>query len=221
MYSILKNLYRIIYHRAKSRNVYIAFSAKVSLDTILGKDVRIFEKSIVGSCSIGKNTYIGNGCVFERTSIGAFTSVGPQVMCGLGTHPLDFISTYPGFYTKNANGAKWLGVEKEFADKKSVEIGSDVWIGARAIIIGGVKIGHGAVVAAGAVVTKDVEPFSVVGGIPARTIRYRFSETIIQAILASKWWEFPTESIQAAASYCDQPLLFLEMLMKNKDEQTN
>ena len=85
-----------------------------------------------------------------------------------------------------------------------VTIGSDVWIGARAMIVDGVHVGHGAVVAAGAVVTKDVEPYSIVGGVPARVLRYRFPPEVIAGLLEIEWWNWPYHRIQErAADFAD------------------
>ena len=94
---------------------------------------------------------------------------------------------------------KYLNSEK----KISIEIGNDVWIGSRATILEGVNIGDGVVVAAGAVVTKDVPPYAIVGGVPARIIRYRFDEETIQNLLKMKWWEKDQEWIQNHADDFD------------------
>ena len=115
--------------------------------------------------------------------MGAFCSLGPEILIGLGIHPLQYVSTYPGFYAPDL--VSW-SVRISFMRKKyhllkhaPIIIGSDVWIGARAIVRDGVNIGHGAVIGAGALVTKDVAPYSIVGGVPARLIRMRFSDDIV------------------------------------------
>ena len=89
-------------------------------------------------------------------------------------------------------------VEKDlpFEEYKQIRIGSDVWIGARAIILDGIQIGHGAVIAAGAVVTKDVPPYAVVAGVPASIIKYRFKPEIQANLLRTKWWENSAENVQ-------------------------
>jgi serine acetyltransferase len=91
-----------------------------------------------------------------------------------------------------------------FDEKKPIHIGHDVWIGARVFIRDGVKIGNGAVVAAGSVVVKDVPDYAIVGGVPAKIIRYRFSEEMIAELLNLKWWEWPEEKLRKAQPYIAQ-----------------
>lgn len=208
----IKNIIKILFHKFKQPKSRIASSSNVSLNTVINEKVKILEHCSIGSCEIGRYTYIGNNCVFERTQIGSFTSIGAQVICGMGSHPLNLISTYPGFYTKEATGAEWLGNLIDYNDKKTTTIGSDVWIGIRAIIISGISVGHGSVIAAGSVVTKDVPPYAIVGGVPAKIIRYRFKPEDIEKLLILKWWEFPIYSITSAAKYCQNTDLFIENL---------
>jgi hypothetical protein len=105
-----------------------------------------------------------------------------------GEHRTDLVSTYPlrTLLTGSAENVDAI-------DKGSITIGSDVWLGTRAVVMSGVTVQHGAVVAAGAVVTRDVPPYAIVGGVPARVIRYRFDERTIRALLAIAWWEWPDE----------------------------
>lgn len=207
----IKNLVRICYHKIKHPKAKIAGTAIVSLDCKLGEYVRIFGNTHLGTCSISSYTYIGTGCDFARTNIGSFCSVGPEVLCGFGSHPLDYASTYPGFYTNKVSGTKWFGTLHDFMqiDKKSVEIGSDVWIGARATIKGGIKIGHGAVIGTGAVVTKDVPPYAVIGGVPGKILRFRFDEAVIEKLLASKWWELSENQLREVSKYINDPRRFI------------
>lgn len=185
----MKDLLRWLLVRYKNNNSKISTKAKVSLNTKLSEKTVIGEGAKLGDCSVGRYTYIGKDCTFERTTIGAFCSVGPEVMCGLGSHPSHFISTYPGFYTQSSSGAFFLGTEIEFIDKDQVNIGNDVWIGARVIIKGGITINDGAIIAAGSVVTKDVDAYSIVGGVPAKMIKYRFSEDEIIELKKINWWD--------------------------------
>lgn len=144
---------------------------------------------------IGDHTY-GNPSIFERTahlSIGKFVSIAAGVGIALGNHTIDTVSSYP-FPTLS----KWWPSGAGMTDHDSrgeVIIGNDVWIGASAFITSGVTIGDGAVIAGHAVVTKDVPPYAIVGGNPARVIRHRFQPDIVERLLQVAWWEWPDEKI--------------------------
>jgi acetyltransferase-like isoleucine patch superfamily enzyme len=121
------------------------------------------------------------------------------VQIGLGPHPSRvFVSTYPAFYTKNNTGCPLSFRENKIFDDSTPKtvLTNDIWIGANAIIPGGIHIGTGAIVAAGAVVVKDVPPYAIVGGNPAKIIRYRFTEDQIKALLDSEWWNWPIKKIR-------------------------
>lgn len=135
--------------------------------------------SIDSTSSIGSYTYIGCNTNITKSRIGRYCSVANNVSIGQGEHRLDRVTTSAKFYTN-----PW-----ETLTANDCVIESDVWIGVDAVVLRGVKIGIGAVVAANAVVTKDVPDFAIVGGVPARLIRYRFSEEKQKIILASRWWE--------------------------------
>jgi acetyltransferase-like isoleucine patch superfamily enzyme len=139
---------------------------------------------------MGRYTYICGNCRFGSTTIGSFCSIAGEVVAGLGKHPTGFVSTHPVFFSPNNGGFPIsFAKEKLFLEGAPVVIGNDVWIGYRAIILDGVTIGDGAVVAAGAVVTKAVEPYSIVAGVPAKHLRYRFPPETIKELLKIKWWD--------------------------------
>ena len=157
-----------------------------------GENIQIQTGSRVdGSSEVGGNTYIGCYCYITRAKIGRYVSIANNVSIGQGEHQLDRISTSSLFYKD-----PW-----SMLTSKDCEIGSDVWIGVDAVILRGVKIGTGAVIAANAVVTKDVPDFAVVAGVPARIIKYRFTESQILKILASNWWE---KNFSDAVAICNQ-----------------
>jgi acetyltransferase-like isoleucine patch superfamily enzyme len=140
---------------------------------------------------IAQGTVVGPGCA----EIGSFTSIASDCVIGPNSHPVEELSTSAVFYSSS-----WGVVEKGFdkrehynAQKKKVVVGNDVWLGTKAVILPGVTIGDGAIVAAGAVVTKDVPPYAIVGGVPAQIIKYRFSPQVISTLLTSKWWDYPIE----------------------------
>lgn len=144
------------------------------------REIEILNSSTVDSKStIGSYTYIGRCTHITKSTVGRYCSIANNVSIGQGEHELDRVSTSSRFYD-----SPW-----ETLTASDCIIESDVWIGVDAVILRGVRIGIGAVIAANAVVTKDVPPFAIVGGVPARLIRYRFSDEKQINILASQWWE--------------------------------
>ena len=128
----------------------------------------------------------------EKTVIGRYVSIGPGVRIFQANHPTDFLSMHPYFYRSDIGIA-----EKEAIDRGQVTIGHDAWLGANSIICPGChRIGVGAVVGAGAVVTKDVPDYAIVAGNPARVIKMRFPEGIVDKILNSKWWELSFDELR-------------------------
>jgi acetyltransferase-like isoleucine patch superfamily enzyme len=211
----MKKILKYFLLRIRFHNSSISFSSQISWDSSLAKGVKVLPRAKIGSSKIDTYSYIGEDCDFKHTKIGSYCSIGPYVICGMGTHPLDFVSTYPGFYSKKAAGSIWFGAIHNFEEQKKTRIESDVWIGARAIILAGVNIGVGAVIASGAVVTKDVPAYSIVGGVPARIIKYRFDEPTINSLIESKWWELDEITQKKLAKYMNNPIIFLKQLSKN------
>lgn len=150
---------------------------------------------------VGKFSYGYEQLCYKRSmvsQIGAFCSFGPNIAIAKGNHPSTFVSTSPAFYM-----AGWgiAGETLPDAVKKNepITIGHDVWIGLNVTLVTGIRIGHGAIVAAGAVVAKDVPPYAIVGGVPARIIRYRFDPATIERLLESQWWTWPDEKLRTQA----------------------
>ena len=146
---------------------------------------------------IGLGSYIGkNSKIYGR--VGRYTSISGNVAVVNGMHPTSVIaSTHPAFYSKKNPVQFHFGCKEKFkefryadeADKMEVVIGNDVWIGYGVILLAGITIGDGAVIAAGSVVTKDVKPYTIVGGVPAKLIRNRFSDEETDILIRGKWWE--------------------------------
>lgn len=144
---------------------------------------------LLGDTTIGEYTYIQENCRIQNATIGNYCSIANGVIIGLGKHPLDKFSTSPVFYSsKNPFGIRLDCQKDDFFEYAPVNIGHDVWIGMNAMLLDGVSIGTGAVIAAGAVVTRDVPPYAVVAGIPAKVIKFRFEQNKIQELLESQWF---------------------------------
>ncbi len=163
--------------------------------------------------TMGRHSFCGYDCDISNTDIGHFCSIANYVVIGGGRHPIEWVGMSPVFYEGRDS------VPKKFStfgrpEPSRVLIGSDVWIGYRAIIMQGISIGHGAVVGAGSVVTKDVPPYAIVAGAPARVLRYRFARPLRDALLASCWWDRPDEILEHCAPEIRDPERFLERLQK-------
>ena len=154
----------------------------------------IGDHSVFGG-RMGYGSYICEHCHITG-SIGRFTSVGAEVRNSRGTHPVGppFATTSPMFYsTRRQTLGTFTSVERFREFTPGVTIGSDCWIGVRVFFNGGVTVGDGAVVLSGSVVTKDVPPYAIVGGVPAKVLRYRFDEETVAFLLRTRWWDKPVE----------------------------
>ncbi len=172
----------------------------------IGKNCQVYNTSIGFASGISRDSII------DSFFIGRYSTFGPDVKIITGEHPTKGIaSTYPAFYSARAQMGftyvdKTIFEEFKYADKKNkwkVIVGNDVWIGSYVKIMEGISIGDGAVVAAGAVVTKDVPPYAIVGGVPAKVIKYRFDEETIRKLLELKWWNKDQEWINTHAGDFD------------------
>lgn len=136
----------------------------------------------------------------ERLTIGKFCSIacGAKFLFNSANHTLGSLSTYPFPIFFEEWGLPVEDIPQAWDNKGDIVIGNDVWIGYEAVILAGVTVGDGAVVGTRAVVTKDVPPYTIVGGVPAKPIRKRFSETVIDRLLALQWWDWPEERIAAS-----------------------
>lgn len=140
--------------------------------------------------SLGHASYSNSD--LARVTCGNYCSIGEEVVFAPSRHPLDRLTTHPETYLDITWPHERAAIRRvPYADVwGSVEIGHDVWIGSRAVIMGGIKIGTGAVIAANAVVTKNVPPYAIVGGVPSKVIKYRFDEAMRERLLASEWWRY-------------------------------
>jgi len=174
------------------KNILLLLSRK-KIRTSLSSRIKAKIANIDGSnifCSkcyfdgkIGKYSTIGPNSIL-KANIGRYCSIGPNVKTISGNHPISFYSIHPAVYKQFPQY-----IDKDFnEDLGSVNIGNDVWIGDSVLIKGGICIGDGAIIGMGSVVVKDVPPFSIVCGNPAKVLRYRFDDEKISVLLKSKWW---------------------------------
>lgn len=175
--------------RHREQSLRIGYLARC-IDCRFGNYNTVYPGARLEKVSLGDFSYVAHDSNVYNATVGKFSCIGPQVMVGLGLHPSrDFVSIHPAFYSTLRQSKRTFADRQYFEEYRPTVIGNDVWIGARVVISGGVTIGDGAIVGSGAVVAGDVPPFAIVGGIPARLIRMRFSAEEIEAIQASRWWD--------------------------------
>lgn len=193
------------------------WSAYIDSKTELAGNNKFGKWTHINDSKIGRHTYVVNARIVNA-QIGAFCSIGPEVSIGgLGSHPISWLSTHPAFYSTRQQSGKTFALTDLFDELKPNKIGNDVWIGAKALILDGVNIGDGAIVAAGTVVTKDVPPYAIVGGVAAKVIRFRFDPEVIDALLKWQWWNLPDEVLaRLAPQFCESSNLTLNELTKLK-----
>lgn len=208
IFSSLKHKLKFFYIRKKNKHLAKINSHCDVFDCMfegknhVGRNVHLYH------CFCGLGTYIRENSNFMYTKIGRFCSIADNVCVCLGSHPTHFVTTHPAFYYNTSSQIGWTFHKGNtlFNDiykypqgetQYQVVIGNDVWIGSHVLILGGVNIGDGAVVAAGSLVVKDVEPYTIVGGNPAKPIRKRFSSDTIDRLLSYQWWNVPLKEIES------------------------
>lgn len=201
----------------KSKILFLLFKYRNKKKIKIGKKCYVTKLIVEGNnsiatgvslscCKLGYGTYINRYSSLSYVKIGRYCSIADHVSVCIGCHPVHYVTTHPAFYYDTSaqigfsyhKGTPLYKSIYKYPQGESyyqVVIGNDVWIGSHVIIMGGCKIGDGAVIAAGSVVTKDVEPYSIVGGVPARIIRMRFSKEIIDKLLLIKWWNKPLPEV--------------------------
>lgn len=190
------------------KDIVNRFKTRGLKSVIIGTGANIADSSFEAYNAVGQDTwfvaskmgvgsYIGANCYLSRTSVGKFCSLGSNIRLAVGNHPVkDWVSTHPAFFSTAGQSGFAFVKENLFEEKVYVDInagvylsiGNDVWIGDNVTIIPGHQIGDGSIIAAGSVITKDVEPYAIVGGNPAKVIRYRFPGEDIAFLKSLQWW---------------------------------
>lgn len=189
-------------------------------DSRISKKAKIEAGSTFINSSIEKYSFCGYDCIVINTDIGAFCSLAGNIKIGLAKHPIEWTSTSCAFYYGRDSIKKVLAQKKYNPSSRRVMIGNDVWIGENAVIMGGVKVGNGAIIGASAVVTHDIGNYEIWAGNPARYIRKRFPEEIIDMLNKSKWWEFSDVELKKISDKIDNPFEFAQnaLMMKSRGE---
>lgn len=184
----------------------------------LEDNVALQRNNLVYSTFIGRHTYTGRNCTIWNATIGRFCSISWNVSIGGGEHDYKRLTTHSFLYAKNQG----LIDGEPYYDRlrRPCQIGHDVWLGCNSVVCRGVSVGDGAVVGAGSVVTHDVAPYTIVAGSPAKVIKKRFAEEIIEALLDLEWWELDDDTIRRNsalfASEPDESLIVLLQEIKKR-----
>lgn len=201
-----------------------SLGARVEGELMVELPASLRRISASGVCSIGAFTYFNYSCAINDCNIGRYCSIGAEVLIGPAMHPTGMVSTHPIACDSSgiSAGMEKMPIWHRFCATTTklnpapskplkVSIGNDVWIGSRALIMPGVHIGTGAIIGAGAIVTHDVAPYSIVAGNPARHLRFRMPKAFIAPLLASEWWDYQLSDLGAERDY-SEPLNFLQKL---------
>ncbi|ANS84201.1 Chloramphenicol O-acetyltransferase [Vibrio scophthalmi] len=190
---------------------------KCRLASVLNSNVHKTSKVESGSSfinsSMGKYSFCGYDCDIVNTSIGSFCSIANGVIIGGGEHPIDWVSTSPVFYKGRDSVTKKFS-EYDRKPVKTTYVGHDVWIGRNVLVKQGIVIGNGAVVGMGSVVTKDVPPYAIICGNPAKVIKYRFDSDVISSLESIEWWHLSEQKLKEIAVNIKTPHSFIKGIIK-------
>jgi acetyltransferase-like isoleucine patch superfamily enzyme len=171
-----------------------------------------FGALVVGT-NLGKNSYIAEHSSVLYCDIGCYTSIASNCFIGGAAHPIEWVSTSPVFQSgPSVLKQKYSKLPYEVYHRTT--IGNDVWIGTHSLIKAGITIGDGAVIGMGSVVTKDVGPYEIWAGNPARFIKKRYSDEITKGIIESAWWELNDEELKKVAPLFNNPESFLQEILR-------
>lgn len=218
MLNMIRNIVKNLIIRSKYPKVRLCQSSRIGIHSVFEGCNNIGRETSFDGY-MGYGSYIGEKASILKTKIGRFCSIGNDVSTATGNHPSSvFVSTYPGFFSIKHYNKPCYVKEQKFQEyifidderRYCIVIGNDVWIGNRVLIIGGVTVGDGAIIAAGSVVTKNVAPYSIVCGVPAKELKKRFTEEQIEKLLEIKWWDKSPEWLMKNGNRFENVELFLK-----------
>lgn len=183
LYNFIKNRYIEI----NSNNLSIKSSVAIN-HCVFGEFNVVYKDCSLNRVTLGDYTYIAPSSSISNASFGKFCSIGPGCRIGLGKHPTNYLSTHPVFFSNKKQAGVSFTKSNYFKEYEPINIGNDVWVGANVVVVDGVTVGNGAIIAAGSVIVKDVPPYAIVGGNPAKLIRMRFSDDVIESLSELEWW---------------------------------
>lgn len=194
---------------------HVSFFAIWDRESHFTKYTHILKGAKLKNVQVGKYSRVGENCQITNAVIKNFTAIAKDSIIGLGQHPTNYLTSHSIFYKKGNWGwhDDWIA-PIDFIENKRITIGNDVWIGRRCMVMDGVTIGNGAIVAAGAIVTKDVPPYAVVGGVPAKVIKFKFPEEIINRLETIQWWNLSDEEITRVIDLFHTSNITLEVINK-------
>lgn len=201
---------REIYICSFNRGVRVSRKSSV-LESELHDYAHVGDYAFIYESVLGAYTSIGRNSVVRNAILGRFCSVSWGVTIGATPHRYDLPSTHAFHYIKSFGF-----VDKDTRISLPTKVGNDVWVGANAVIMPGLIVGDGAVIGAGAVVTKDVPPYVIVAGVPARVIKFRFSDEEIAKLLELEWWHWDNRKLQENINLFRSPM-DLDAFSKIKD----
>ena len=183
-------------------------NSKISKKSAISGNTRFYDSKI------DEYSYIGRNGLIINTEIGKYCSIADDCKIGCATHPINWFSTSPVFQ-KGRNILRKNFCNCEYESNKKTIIGNDVWIGNNTLIKDGLTIGDGAIIGMGSVVTKNVEPYSIVAGVPAKIIRYRFEKEDIEELIKIKWWNLSEEELKNVANHVKDIKKFIKHMKEN------
>lgn len=209
-----KSLMHVVTKNQSALIKYLKKDLTILENSLLSNKAKIYPRYTISNSEIKDYTYIAQNSIINNTTIGKFCSIGPNFICGWGIHPVDKLSTSPMFYSTLKQNGVTLSKDDKIEETKPITIGNDVFIGMNVTILDGIKIGDGAIVGAGAVVSKDIPSYAIAVGVPARVVKFRFSQDNIDSLISIKWWDWPDDKLHEIEKHFDKVNSFIEKFTK-------